>query len=197
MRCLFEVYINKVIDKESGDCNETIAITDISDIISKEIIPQLDPKNLYQYIEGLIKPPKGESYETVFDMRKAIIKEKMSFFIKQDEYKTLAKEDERRLKEGDEEIRKRQYTGVIFDPSEFWLYISKEGIIHFILDTYDEKLKEFNSDKSNESTHSLQDDFSHAKTNLLKLKQLFQIVESNFLKGRVDNSFLDQYRNLI
>lgn len=49
------------MDKETGECNETISINDISEIISKEIIPQLDPKNLYQYIEGLIKPPKGES----------------------------------------------------------------------------------------------------------------------------------------
>lgn len=39
LRCLFEVYINKVIDKDSGECNETIPPSDISEIISKEIIP--------------------------------------------------------------------------------------------------------------------------------------------------------------
>lgn len=39
LRCLFEVYINKVTDRETGDFNETITVQDVSEIISKEIIP--------------------------------------------------------------------------------------------------------------------------------------------------------------
>ena len=39
IRCLFEIYINKVIDKETGDYNETIGTQDISEVLSKEIIP--------------------------------------------------------------------------------------------------------------------------------------------------------------
>ena len=44
---------------------------------------------------------------------------------------------------------------------------------------------------------SLGDDFSHAKSNVLKMKEFFVIVESHFLKGRGDNGFFDGYRNLI
>ena len=39
IRCLFEVYVNKVIDKVTADSNETISSHDISEILSKEIIP--------------------------------------------------------------------------------------------------------------------------------------------------------------
>ncbi len=57
---LFEVYINKVIDQETGEKNDPISAHEISEILSMEIIPQLDTKNIYIYLEGLVKIPKTE-----------------------------------------------------------------------------------------------------------------------------------------
>jgi hypothetical protein len=47
LRALFEIYINKNIDKENENYNETIGGHEISEILSKEIIPLLDLKNIY------------------------------------------------------------------------------------------------------------------------------------------------------
>jgi hypothetical protein len=63
MRCMFEIYINKIYDKESKECNETISSNDISEILSREVIPQMDTKNIYIYLEGLVRISKSEKSE--------------------------------------------------------------------------------------------------------------------------------------
>lgn len=61
LRCLFEIYINKVHDPLSKQSNETISLNDVSEILSREIIPQLDTKNIYVYMEGLVRISKSET----------------------------------------------------------------------------------------------------------------------------------------
>ncbi len=90
MRCLFEVYVNREIDRESGDNNEVISSQEISEVLSKEIIPQLDPKNIYTYLEGLVRVQKGEPKDMIWDMRRQLIKEKSNFFINYKEFKSMA-----------------------------------------------------------------------------------------------------------
>ena len=59
-------------DKENEEnYNETIGLLEISEIISKEIIPLLDMKNIYQYIEGLVK--YDGNLEDVWKTRKSLI----------------------------------------------------------------------------------------------------------------------------
>jgi len=38
--------------------NEVISAEEISEILSREIIPQMDTKNIYMYLEGLVHVPK-------------------------------------------------------------------------------------------------------------------------------------------
>ena len=72
IRAIFEIYINKKKDKENEEnYNETIGLLEISEIISKEIIPLLDMKNIYQYIEGFIK--YDGDLEDVWKTRKSLI----------------------------------------------------------------------------------------------------------------------------
>jgi hypothetical protein len=53
-RLLFEAYINKVQGIDSLEVNEVISGEDISEILSREIIPQMGTKNIYLYLEGLV-----------------------------------------------------------------------------------------------------------------------------------------------
>lgn len=39
LKAIFEIYTNRVIDPENENCNDTIGIDEISEILSKEIIP--------------------------------------------------------------------------------------------------------------------------------------------------------------
>jgi hypothetical protein len=39
LKAIFEIYTNRVIDKENENYNEIIGIQEISEILSKEIIP--------------------------------------------------------------------------------------------------------------------------------------------------------------
>lgn len=61
----------------------------------------------------------------------------MSFFEKFREFKFLASQD-RVLVEANEDFQRRVYLGVVRDPSEYWKYLMKEGVLHFLTDTYDE-----------------------------------------------------------
>ncbi len=70
LRALFEIYINHVVDRENENFNETIGSQEISEILSKEIIPQIDSKNIYQYLEGLVKFRKQEGTDMVWDTRR-------------------------------------------------------------------------------------------------------------------------------
>lgn len=55
--------MNRVIDLQTGDCNETISEAEISEILSRECIPKIDTKTIYGYLEGLVraKPAKDKS----------------------------------------------------------------------------------------------------------------------------------------
>lgn len=61
--------------------------------MSKEIVPLLDLKNIYQYIEGLVKFQKDDNFEVVWDTRKSLIKEKATYFAKYQEFLTLSLAD--------------------------------------------------------------------------------------------------------
>lgn len=55
IRALFELYVNRVIDFSTGDCNETISEAEVSEILSRECIPKIDTKTIYGYLEGLVR----------------------------------------------------------------------------------------------------------------------------------------------
>ena len=72
----------------------------------------------------------------------------------------------------------KQYKGIVKDPREFWKYMMSEGVLHFLADTYDEKIHDIEPENAKES--SLADEYSIIKTNMMKLRQLFDILERDF-----------------
>jgi hypothetical protein len=70
----------------------------------------------------------------------------------------------------------------------------KTGMLHFLTDTYDEKIQEIEESKNADS--SLADEFSIIKTNLMKLRQLFDILERDFRVTK-EHLQLSRHRNLM
>jgi len=66
----------------------------------------------------------------------------------------------------------------------------KEGVLHFISDCYDDRKEEIEKNISEGTDTTLADDFSIVKTNLLKIRNLFETIETEF---RVRTDFLDMY----
>lgn len=90
--------------------------------------------------------------------------------------------------------RFKRYPGIIADPVEFWKYIMNEGMMHFLTDAYDERIDEIENEHAKEST--LADEYSIIKTNMMKLRQLFDILERDF-RVRKEVLHLEEYRDLI
>ena len=84
----------------------------------------------------------------------------------------------------------KSYIGVVKDPQEFWKYLMKEGVLHFISDCYDDRKEEIEKNVSEGTDTTLADDFSIVKTNLLKIRNLFETIETEF---RVRTDLLDMY----
>jgi hypothetical protein len=72
----------------------------------------------------------------------------------------------------------------------------KEGILHFLSDTFDEKKQEIEENLMQGKETTLADDFSIVKTNLMKIKYLYEIMEREF-QVRTDSLSLDDYKLLI
>ncbi len=60
------------MDSETSDHNEVIGSNEISEILSRQVIPMMDIKNIYKYLEGLVKIPENDS-DKFWDLRKTII----------------------------------------------------------------------------------------------------------------------------
>lgn len=69
-----------------------------------------------------------------------------------------------------------------------------DGVMHFLTDTYDEKIKDIENE--NQKDNILVDEFSIIKTNMMKLRQLFDILERDFRVTK-NNLHLDVYRELM
>ena len=69
----------------------------------------------------------------------------------------------------------------------------KEGVLHFISDCFDERKQEIEKDLIDGRDTTLADDFSIVKTNLLKIKYLYEIMEREF-QVRTDSFDLDEYK---
>lgn len=80
----------------------------------------------------------------------------------------MCHEDEHIILRNNNDYRDKNYLGIIKDPREFWKYIMSEGVMHFLTDTYDEKIKDIESENQNNNT--LADEFSIIKTNMMKLR---------------------------
>lgn len=63
-----------------------------------------------------------------------------------------------------------------------------EGVLHFLTDTYDEKILEFESKKS-----SLSDEYSLIKTKIMRIRQIFDNLERDF-RLKKDDMHLDEYK---
>ncbi len=122
----------------------------------------------------------------------------MQFFERSKDYKTLTDLDKINLDLPGDVYRFKNYPGIVKDPKEFWKYMMNEGMIHFLIDVYDEKkydlMDEFNLERKNDNP--LSDDFSVIKTNLVKMKILFDFVERDF-RIRKEDLTLDSYKPLL
>lgn len=49
-------------------------------------------------------------------------------------------------------IKEKPYKCVLVDPYEFWKYLMKDGVFHFLIDSYDSKRKELEQDSSKDSS---------------------------------------------
>lgn len=78
--------------------------------------------------------------------------------------------------------------------SEFWKYIRKNGIIHFLVYTYDEMKDRVDLEKGEES--NLSDEFAIIKQSVQKIKDIFNVLERDFRMKKEDLD-LDEYRDLI
>ena len=65
----------------------------------------------------------------------------------------------------------------------------KEGVLHFISDCYDDRKEEIEN-LSEGSDTTLADDFSIVKTNLVKIRNLYETIKTEF---RVRTDLLDMY----
>jgi len=72
----------------------------------------------------------------------------------------------------------------------------KEGVLHFISDCYDDKKEEIEKNLSEGTDTTLADDFSIVKTNLLKIRNLYETIETEF-HVRTDLLDMNLYSNLI
>lgn len=73
--------MNKVVDFDNDkSVTENLIGSEISEIISREIIPVLSMKTVYQYLEGLIIKQNDEDYENLIDKRKLLLRDKTNYF---------------------------------------------------------------------------------------------------------------------
>jgi hypothetical protein len=57
LKAYFEIYVNQAIDAKSKLKNDFLNLTDLKIIITSELIPALDLKNIFHYLEGLVADP--------------------------------------------------------------------------------------------------------------------------------------------
>ncbi|CAD8087418.1 unnamed protein product [Paramecium sonneborni] len=178
LQCLFELYINKV--KEGNLSNDTVESDEVRDILSRIIIPELDQKQICKLLEGLAKLINQDKNKKVpqKNLREQITRQKQNYF-------------EKRLsidQNSDKEL------GILRDSSEFWTYLRKNGIIHFLVYTYDEMKDRI--DIENPENSNLSDEFAIIKQNVQKIKEIFNVLERDFRVKKEDLD-LDDYRELI
>lgn len=123
LRLLFEVFINKIPDPKIKVDNENVDSEEISEILNSEIIPQLDAKNILFYLEGLVNRTDDKE---LLDLRNQIKS-------KQKQYLNEAKQDVN---------NQGKKPRILEDEKEFWKYLMSNGVIQFLSDTYDERIKE-------------------------------------------------------
>ncbi|CAD8135704.1 unnamed protein product [Paramecium pentaurelia] len=178
LQCLFELYINQV--KEGQFVNDTVESDEVRDILSRVIIPDLDQKQICKYLEGLSKLANQDRNMKVIqkDLRESIKRQKLTYFEKKLSF------DSQFVKE----------LGILRDSSEYWKYLRKNGIIHFLVYTYDE-MKD-RTDLENPENSTLSDEFAIIKQNVQKIKEIFNVLERDFRVKKEDLD-LDDYRELI
>lgn len=141
---------------------------------------QLDAKNILFYLEGLV----GRTDE------QELVELRNQIKVKQKQYLNDAKQDLSSL------YRKPR---IVEDEKEFWKYLMKNGVIQFLSDTYDERIKEIEQEQhqvQENKESSLGDEYSIVKTNLRNLKTLFLTMKKDFRLKKEDLN-LDQQIQLI
>ncbi|CAD8052984.1 unnamed protein product [Paramecium sonneborni] len=178
LQCIFELYINQV--KEGQFVNDLVESDEVRDILSRIIIPELDQKQICKYLEGLSKLMNQDRNMMVIqkDLRESIKRQKQTYF-------------EKKLSFDSQSSKK---LGILRDISEYWKYLRKNGIIHFLVYTYDE-MKD-RTDLENPEISNLSDEFAIIKQNVQKIKEIFNILERDFRVKKEDLD-LDNYRELI
>ncbi|CAD8173114.1 unnamed protein product [Paramecium octaurelia] len=178
LQCLFELYINKA--KEGEFSNDTIEIEEVRDILSRIIIPELDQQQICKLLEGIAKLINQDQNKKVTqrDLREQIVRQKRNYF-------------EKKLSQ---DSAPDKVLGIVRDCSEFWTYLRKNGIIHFLVYTYDEMKDRI--DIENIENSNLSDEFAIIKQSVQKIKEIFNVLERDFRVKKEDLD-LDDYRELI
>ena len=143
----------------------------MSDIISRVILRDLDQKVIFKYLEGLA-PLKKDSVA----LREFIKEKKKNFFT-----------DIKNQEDGNKQV----HNGIMRDCSEYWSYIRKNGVIFFLVCTYDEMKDRIDLEKSQES--NLADEFSILKSNISKIREIFNTLEKE-LRVKKEQLNLDSFR---
>lgn len=95
----------------------------------------------------------------------------------------------------DNQMQNSENNQILRDTSEFWKYFRKNGIVHFLVYTYDE-VREILDDPSRMQDNPISDEFSIIKQNIQNIKKIFTIIEREFRMKKEDLD-LDFYRDLI
>ncbi|KAL4442528.1 hypothetical protein ABPG74_006930 [Tetrahymena malaccensis] len=178
IKCLFEAYVNKVYDIEKDSSNETISNIELNDILTSEIIPILSVTTSYRYLQGLIihNEEKGQEMK---GLRDNVTRNKYKIFKSNKDYeKAIWADDQKRNNEESENI---QEEGIVRDVSEYWKYLFKEGVIHFVIDSFDEFSDILVGDqKDADYQGSVLSNFQFIGNYLQKLFEQIEIVEKEF-----------------
>lgn len=221
LKFIFEIYLNKIaihqilkLDHARSQSSKQQLMTsstrkiqlqqqqayfkDIQEILSNEILPVLDTKNIYQYLEGLIKLPKKKAFDmnkqitdNTWVNRKGIINLKVQYFKDYPEFASLVQNDLKVNQTTDEELKKKVYKCVVSDPQEFWKYIMEDGVIHYISDTYIENYDVY------QGIESILDDYSFIKKNLQKLQSLFDKFVNDSAFNYKDKEQFIRYKSFL
>ncbi|EAR93160.2 cation channel family protein (macronuclear) [Tetrahymena thermophila SB210] len=177
LKCLFEAYVNKVYDIEKDSSNETISNIELNDILTSEIIPILSVTTSYKYLQGLIIHNEEKGQE-VKGLRDNVTRNKYKIFKSNKDYEKAIWADDQKKNDDQENIQEQ---GIVKDVSEYWKYLFKEGVIHFVIDSFDEFSDILVGDqKDADYQGSVLSNFQFIGNYLQKLYEQIEIVEKEF-----------------
>ncbi|KAL4446650.1 hypothetical protein ABPG74_005588 [Tetrahymena malaccensis] len=176
LKLLFETYIQRDDSAKSSMDSDVMLSDEIAEVI-EQIYKIVDDKNNYTYLEGLVKiDPKNQSDS--WELRTHILQEKINQ--NRAEFSQVIQQAKRLLK--DNKINKSaavngEYDGILKDPVEYWKFLLNEGVIHFLTDTFDERIQELGQQQK---SSSLKEQYSKIKKMFANIIGLINQLETSY-----------------